>query len=99
MKSLVARPGKVEVRSGGERGPTVLLTGQRQADRFRVDLVGRPVWLPCAALTALIKLIVTRLRAESGLAAIDRVTIFRLRRALGNPAREEFLAQLRNKRI
>ncbi len=60
-----------------------VFTGRRRDDHFRVDVDGALVWLPCASFKALVNLVIARIRSETGLATISRVTIHRLRKALG----------------
>ena len=65
-----------------------VFTGQRRDGHFRVDVAGKPVWLPCASFKTLAKLAVALIRTDSGLAAIDRLTIHRLRKSLGKHGKE-----------
>src|ERR1035438_2372920 len=73
-----------EMRAAGR----LLLTGRRQKDRFRVDVDGVAVWLPLASFKALAKLVVARFQSESGFATLDRLTIHRLRKAIGKRGKE-----------
>jgi hypothetical protein len=61
----------------------IVFTGRRLDDHFRVDVNGDSVWLPGASFKALVKLVVARIRSESGFATISRLTIHRLRKSLG----------------
>jgi hypothetical protein len=71
-----------------DAGLILLLTGRRRHDRFRADVDGAPVWLPHASFKALVKLVVARFRSNSGFATINRLTIHRLRKALGKRGKE-----------
>src|SRR5579862_6524444 len=68
--------------------PSLVLTGRRRDDHFRVDVDGGPIWLPCTSFKALVKLVVARLRSDSGLATISRLTVHRLRNALGKRGKQ-----------
>lgn len=62
--------------------PSIALTGSRNDDHFRVDVNGKPAFLPYASFSALVDLICARIQSESGFIGIARNTIYRLRRAL-----------------
>jgi hypothetical protein len=66
-----------------ESGVSILLTGRRHDDHFRVDVDGTPIWLPCASFKSLVLLVHACVRSDSGLTHIPRLTIHRLRKALG----------------
>jgi hypothetical protein len=59
----------------------ILLTGRRQDDRFRIDVRGTPIWLPCASFQSVVGLALASIQTQSGLIPVPRLTIHRLRKA------------------
>jgi hypothetical protein len=63
-------------------GLLIVLTGSRNDDHFRVDVDGKPSFLPYASLGVLVDLICARVQTDSGFIDSGRSTIYRLRKAL-----------------
>jgi hypothetical protein len=63
-------------------GASIILTGSRRDDHFRIDVGDDAVFLPCASFNTLIDLVCARITSESGFVHVPRATIHRLRKAI-----------------
>ena len=74
--------GKVKPTKNKPALPSVVLTGERLDDKFRIEAAGTAVLLSAASFQAVIRLACAALESESGFLPAARNTIYRLRKAL-----------------
>jgi hypothetical protein len=68
--------------SGKDLVPTILFTGERSHDQYRVRMFGKAARLTHSTLNALVELVIARAKLETGFVPLSRVTVSRLRRSL-----------------
>jgi hypothetical protein len=66
----------------------LVLTGERKDRRFLVTVYGKPIWLPATLFSTLCELVLDRQQSASGFVPISCKTIYRLRKAINDAARE-----------
>jgi hypothetical protein len=62
---------------------TILLTGSRHDDHFRVEIDGEAVILSCGSFIVLVDLVCAKIDSDSGWLHVSRSAIHRLRKSLG----------------
>jgi hypothetical protein len=61
---------------------TIVFTGERRNNHYRVDVCRHPVELTANAITVLIKLVLAKQESKAGFVQMQALDVFRLRRSL-----------------